>query len=53
MYSIQYWNEGSSEWRGTGSGTFYDKSHALQRLQIMSSMTDRSIRFRVAQSVTV
>ena len=53
MFTIQYWHESSMTWRGTGSGTFYDKSHAIQRMRAMSEMTDFSVRFRVtAQVVT-
>ena len=31
MFTIQYWNERDAQWKGTGSGTIYDKdsgSHA-------------------------
>ena len=50
MYTIQYWNESSMEWRGTGSGTFYDKSHGLHRMRSMSEMCDHCVRFRVVNT---
>jgi len=53
MYTIQYWNEGSMEWKGTGSGTFYDKSLAIQRMRGMADMCDHCVRFRVADAVCV
>ena len=48
---VQYWNEAAMEWRGTGSGTFYDKSHAIQRMRAMGQMCDHCVRFRVTAAV--
>jgi hypothetical protein len=46
-YVIQYWNERDAEWRGTGSGTFYDKAQAVRRMKANAEMTDFTVRFRV------
>ena len=47
IYTIQYWNERDAEWRGTGSGTIYDKSLALSRMRAMADQCDHCVRFRV------
>ena len=46
-YTIQYWHETAMEWRGTGSGSFSDKSHARQRMHKLAEMCDHCVRFRV------
>ena len=51
-YIIQYWNERDHEWRGTGSGTFYDKAQAVRRMRATAEMTDFTVRFRVTPSYT-
>ena len=53
MYHIQYWNEGSFEWKGTGSGTFYDKSQAIARMRGMAAQCDYCVRFRVTEAAYV
>ena len=53
MFTIQYWNEGSFEWKGTGSGTFFDKSQAIARMRGMAAQCDYCVRFRVTEAVTV
>ena len=47
MFHIQYWNERDMEWKGTGSGTFYDLSQAKQRMRSLSQQCDYCVRFRV------
>ena len=47
MYSIQYWNERDAEWRGTGSGTIYDKDMARMRMRALAEQCDHCVRFRI------
>ena len=48
-YTIQYWNERDMEWKGTGSGTIYDLSHAKQRMRALAQQCDYCVRFRVEE----
>ena len=47
MFTVYYWNERDAEWRGTGSGSFYDLSHAKQRLRALAEQCDYCVRFKV------
>ena len=47
MYIIQYFNERDAEWRGTGSGTIYDKDMARKRMRSMAEQCDHCVRFRI------
>ena len=49
MFTVQYWNGHDLAWKGTGSGTFYDKSQAIQKMKALAEMTDFSVRFRVEE----
>ena len=51
MFTIQYWNPAAAEWRGTGSGTIYDKSQAISRMRAMADQCDHSVRFRIESVV--
>ena len=53
MFTVQFFHGQKAEWRSTGSGTFFDKSHAIQRMRSMSEMCDHSVRFRVTESVAL
>jgi hypothetical protein len=46
-YTIQYWNERDAEWRGTGSGTIYDRDTARQRMRALAEQCDHCVRFRL------
>ena len=52
-YIIQYWNERDMEWRGTGSGTIYDRDFARARMRAMSEMCDHCVRFRIVELSTL
>ena len=47
MYTIAYWNERDAQWKGTGSGSFADKSHARQRMRALAEQCDHCVRFRI------
>ena len=49
MYIIEYWHGLEKSWKPTGSGTFYDKSHARQRLRSLAQMTDFSVDFHITE----
>ena len=49
MFTIQYWNPAAAEWRGTGAGTIYDRTHAIQRMNAMADQCDHCVRFRIEQ----
>ena len=46
-YTIQYFNEREAQWKGTGSGTIYDKDMARMRMRALSEQTDACVRFRI------
>ena len=48
-YTIQYWNERDMEWKGTGSGTIYDKSQARNRMRAMADQCDHCVCFRIEE----
>ena len=41
------------EWKGTGSGTFYDKSQARQHMRKLSEMCDYCVRFRIELTAAI
>ena len=47
MYTIQYWNERDAEWKGTGSGTIYDRDMARMRMRALADQCDHCVRFRI------
>ena len=47
MFTVYYWNERAAEWRGTGSGSFYDLAQAKQRLRALAEQCDYCVRFKV------
>ena len=49
MFTISYWNGKDAEWKGTGSGTFYDRDMACVKVRALSEMTDYNVRFRVEE----
>jgi len=49
MYSVQYWNEAEATWKGTGSGTFYDRDMARVKVRALSEMCDYCVRFRIEE----
>ena len=53
MYCIQYWNETEATWKGTGSGTIYDRDMARCKMRALSEMTDYSVRFRIEELQTI
>ena len=53
MFTIQYWNQQDAEWKGTGSGTFYDRDMARVKVRALSEMTGHNVRFRVEELQTV
>ena len=53
MFKITYWNQLESTWKGTGSGTFYDRDMARVKVRALSEMTDYSVRFRIEELQTV
>ena len=53
MFTISYWNEREAQWKGTGSGTFYDKSQAIARMRGMAAQCDYCVRFRVTEAACV
>ena len=53
MYTIQFWHGQKAEWRSTGSGTFYDRSHAVQRMRALADQCDHCVRFRIAEAVVL
>ena len=48
-YTVQYWNEGAAEWRGTGAGRIYDRDQARQRMRALAEQCDYSVRFRLEE----
>ena len=51
MFTIQYWNERDAQWKGTGSGTIYDKDMARMRMRALSEQCDYCVRFRIEPQV--
>ena len=47
MFIIEYWNGKDAEWKGTGSGTFYDMSMARARMRAMAEQCDYCVNFRI------
>ena len=53
MFTIQYFNQRNSEWKSTGSGTFYDRDMARVKMRALSEMCDYSVSFRIEELATV
>ena len=48
-----YWNPREAQWKGTGSGSFYDISHAKSQMRKLAEMCDYSCNFRVMPKAEV